>query len=118
MIGVVVVAVALALTFARPMEARSQEQPVTSQMAADLEAAAGGLHAQPERWADAARLYVVAAELRQQEDPAARRNLMIAANLYFQVGDAPQAIAALEAAGARALSDGDAHEARRLLARA
>ena len=67
---------------------------------------------------NAARLYVVAADLRQQEDPTARRDLSIAANLYFQVGNVTEAVAALEAAGARALSGGDAPEAGRFLARA
>ena len=117
MVGVVVVAVLLALAFAKPSDAHSQVGP-TSDMAADLEAAASVLHGQPDRWADAARLYVVAAGLRQREDPAARRNLFTAASLYYQTGDNAGAIAALESAGARALAGGDVAEARRMFARA
>ena len=117
MVGVVVVAVLLALAFAKPSDAHSQVAP-TSDMAADLEAAAGLLHGQPDRWADAARLYVVAAGLRQREDPEARRDLFTAASLYHQTGDNAGAIAALESAGARALAGGDVAEARRMFARA
>mgnify|MGYP001304264312 CR=1 FL=1 len=112
MVGVVVVAVLLALAFAKPSDAHSQVAP-TSDMAA-----AGLLHGQPDRWADAARLYVVAAGLRQREDPEARRDLFTAASLYHQTGDNAGAIAALESAGARALAGGDVAEARRMFARA
>lgn len=117
MLGVVIIATALALTFARPMEA-SPQVPPTSEMAADLELAAAGLHDRPERWADAARLYVVAADLRQREDPEARKDLFKAASLYYQTGDMGQAVSALEAAAARALAGGDSAEARRMFARA
>ncbi len=117
MVGVVIVAVLLALAFAKPSDAHSQV-PLTSDMAADLEAAASVLHGQPDRWADAARLYVVAAGMRQREDPEARRDLFTAASLYYQTGDSAGAIAALESAGARALASGDASEARRMFARA
>jgi hypothetical protein len=78
MVGVVVIGVLLALALARPMEASPQVTP-TSEMAADLEAAARDLHDRPERWSDAARLYAVAADLRQQEDPEARKDLFKAA---------------------------------------
>jgi tetratricopeptide (TPR) repeat protein len=117
MVGVVIIAVALALTFARPMEA-SPQVPPTSEMAADLEAAAARLHDRPERWADAARLYLVAADLRQQEDPEARKSLFKAASLYHQTGDIARAVAALESAAARARAAGDPAEARRMFARA
>ena len=117
MVGVVIVAVLLALAFAKPSDAHSQV-PHTSEMAADLEAAASVLLGQPDRWADAARLYVVAAGLRQREDPEARRDLFTAASLYYQTGDDVEAIAALESAGARALAGGDVVEARRMFARA
>ena len=117
MVGVVIIAVVLAMTFARPMEA-SPQVPPTSEMAADLEAAAVRLHDRPERWADAARLYLVAAALRQQEDPEARKDLFKAASLYHQTGDVVGAVAALESAAARALAGGDAAEARRMFARA
>lgn len=117
MVGVVIIAVVLALTFARPSNAHSQVSP-TSAMAADLEAAASGLHGQPDRWADAARLYVVAADLRQHEDPEARRDLLTAASLFYETGDNAGALAALEAAGVRALAGGSVAEARRMFARA
>jgi tetratricopeptide (TPR) repeat protein len=117
MVGVVIVAVVLALAFAKPSNAHGQVTP-TSDMAADLEAAASVLHGQPDRWAEAARLYVVAADLRQQEDPEARRDLLTAASLYYQMGDHAGAISALESAGARARAGGDVAEARRMFARA
>jgi tetratricopeptide (TPR) repeat protein len=117
MMGVVIIGVALALAFARPMEA-SPQVPPTSEMATDLEAAAAELHDRPGRWADAARLYVVAADLRQQEDPEARKDLFKAATLYYAVGHRAEAVAALESAGARALAGGDVREARRMFDRA
>ncbi len=61
---------------------------------------------------------MVAAGLRQREDPEARRNLFTAASLYYQTGEVVEAIAALECAGARALAGGDVSEARRMFARA
>src|SRR5688572_13155413 len=113
MFGVAILAVALALVFARPMEA-SPQVPPTSQMASELEEAAGALHHRADRWDEAARLYLVAADLRQQEDPEARRDLFKAAGLYFATGRRAEAVSALEAAGARALSAGDATEARKM----
>ncbi|MEQ1857779.1 MAG: hypothetical protein ABL963_15095 [Longimicrobiales bacterium] len=117
MFGVVVIGVTLALAFARPMEA-SPQVPPTSEMAADLEAAAGALHHRADRWPEAARLYLVAADLRQREDPEAREDLFRAASLYYAMGRTDEAVAALEAAGARALSDGNGAEARRMFDRA
>jgi len=117
MFGVVALAVALALVFARPMEASPQE-PATAQMASDLEAAAGELHTQADRWDAAARLYVVAADLRQQEDPEARKDLFKAASLYFALGRPLDALAALESAASRALTGGAFVEARWMLDRA
>jgi hypothetical protein len=117
MFGVVAIALALALTFARPMEA-SPQGTSTSEMAIDLEAAARGFHQSPERWSDAARLYLVAADLRQQEDPEARKDLFMAASLYFATGAMSEAVKALESAAARARASGDLTEARRMLDRA
>jgi hypothetical protein len=117
MFGVVALAVALALVFARPMEASPQE-PATAQMASDLEAAAGDLHGRADRWDEAARLYVVAADLRQQEDPEARQDLFKAASLYFALGRPLDALAALESAASRALTGGALAEARFMLDRA
>ena len=117
MFGVVVLGVMLALAFARPMEA-SPQVPPTADMAADLEAAAAALHDRSERWEDAARLYQVAADLRQSEDPEARRDLFKAASLYFATGRRAEAVAALESAGVRALAGGSVAEARRMFDRA
>lgn len=117
MVGVVVLGVMLALAFARPMEA-SPQVPPTAEMAPDLEAAAAALDDRSERWEDAARLYLVAADLRQSEDPQALRDLFRAASLYHAVGRAADAVAALESAGARALAGGSVAEARRMLYRA
>ena len=117
MFAVAIVSVALALVFARPMEA-SPQVPPTSQMASELEEAAGALHHRADRWDEAARLYQVAADLRQQEDPEARRDLFKAASLYYAKGRRAEAVAALESAAARALSSGDAADARRMFDRA
>jgi tetratricopeptide (TPR) repeat protein len=87
-------------------------------MASDLEAAAGALHDRADRWDEAARLYVVAADLRQQEDPEARKDLFKAASLYYAKGRRAEALAALESAAARALTGGHVAEARRILERA
>jgi hypothetical protein len=70
------------------------------------------------RWADAASLYVAAAQLRQREDPQARQDLFMAANLWYQVGDRAGAVAALESAGSRALSAGDSVFATEMFANA
>lgn len=113
----VVIGVALALAFARPMEASSQVPP-TSQMAEELETAARALHHRADRWSEAARLYVVAADLRQSEDPEARKDLFKAASLYYATGRTVEAVAALESAGTRTLAGGDAAEARRMFDRA
>lgn len=45
---------------------------------------------------------------RQHEDPQARQDLFLAANLAYQIGDLPTAVDALESAGTRAMSAGDA----------
>ena len=76
-------------------------------MAAHIEAEASKLHAQSHQWADAADLYVAAAQLREDDDPQGQRDLFIAANLRNAIGDAVGAIAALESAGSRAEASGD-----------
>jgi hypothetical protein len=88
------------------------------EFAAELEAEAYRLHSMPARWSDAASLYVAAAQLRQREDPQARQNLFVAANLYYQAGDKQAAVMALESAGARAVSSGDAVLAAQMFANA
>lgn len=117
MFGVVALAVALALVFARPMEASPQE-PATAQMATQLEAAAGELHTQADRWDAAARIYLVAADLRAPQDPEARQDLFKAASLYFASGRPLEALAALESAATKALSSGAYTEAHWMLERA
>lgn len=86
--------------------------------AALLEAEAARLHQFPNRWADAASLYRAAADLRQREDPQARQDLFVAANLSYQLGDRPAAVTALESAGSRALSAGDSVFATEMFANA
>lgn len=86
--------------------------------AALLEAEAARLYDQPSRWADAVSLYRSAAQLRQHEDPQARQDLFLAANLAYQLGDLPTAVDALESAGTRAMSAGDALFATQMFANA
>lgn len=117
MVGVLVLGVMLALAFARPMEA-SPQVPPTSAMASDLESAAGALQHRADRWVEAARLFAVAADLRQSEDPEARKDLFKAASLYYATGHGAEAVAALESAGARALAGGNIAEARHMFDRA
>ena len=76
-------------------------------MAAHIEAEASKLHDQSHQWADAADLYVAAAQLREDDDPQGQRDLFIAANLLNAIGDAAGAVAALESAGSRATASGD-----------
>jgi hypothetical protein len=105
--GWVVTAAAAAALAAVPADA--QTEPISgTELAMALEAEAGRLQRTAEGWADAASLYVAAAGHRQHEDPQARQDLFMAANLYHQVGDLKAAMAALESAGVRALSGGDA----------
>ncbi len=112
----VVWALGLAVALVAPVDARSQSaDPV---QAAQLEAEAARLHEQPARWADAASLYLSAAALRQHEDPQARQDLFLAANLQYQLGDLPAAVAALESAGTRGLSGGDSVFAAQMFANA
>jgi len=88
--------------------AGAQTEPISgTDLAIELEREAARLQMTSEGWADAASLYVAAAGHRQHEDPQARQNLFLAANLYHQVGDLASAISALESAGVRALSSGD-----------
>ena len=115
--GWVFTAAAVAALAAAPAEAQSV--PISgTELAIELEAEAARLQGRADRWADAASLYVAAAGHRQHEDPQARQNLFTAANLYHQVGDLPAAMAALESAGVRALSAGDAVLAAQMFANA
>jgi hypothetical protein len=102
---------------AAPLGAQTQEL-VDPARAAQLEAEAARLQVLSNRWADAASLYLAAARLRQRDDPQARQNLFLAANLSYQVGDRAGAVAALESAGSRALSAGDSVFATEMFANA
>ncbi|HUF76453.1 MAG TPA: hypothetical protein VMM35_09250 [Longimicrobiales bacterium] len=105
--GWVVVTAAAAGAFAAA-PAQAQTEPISgTELAIGLEAEAARLQTSADGWADAASLYVAAAGHRQHEDPQARQDLFLAANLYHQIGDLPAAMAALESAGVRALSAGD-----------
>ena len=106
MTGWVVTTLALTTVFAAPLDVRSQASTGT-QMAVELESEASRLHDQPDRWAHAADLYLAAVQLREDEDPQAQEDLLLAANLRFDAGDTAGAIAALESAGSRALAGGD-----------
>lgn len=86
--------------------------PAPEQIATGIEASAATLHDVPDRWNEAATLYVAAAEIRAAGDPRAQKDLFAAANLFVQIGSVGRAIGALEAAGARALASGDADLAR------
>jgi hypothetical protein len=115
--GWVVTAMAAAAIVHAPLEAQSQ--PIAgSDLAAELEAEAGRLAQSSDSWSDAASLYVAAAGHRQHEDPQAREDLFMAANLYYQVGDLSGAMSALESAGTRALAGGDAVLAAQMFANA
>lgn len=92
--------------------------PSGVELALALEAEAARLHSVADRWADAADLYVAAAQLRQHEDPQARADLFLAANLYYEAGDKASAVFALEAAAARAAAAGDAVLAMQMFANA
>jgi hypothetical protein len=110
-------ALVLAASVAAPAPAWAQSV-ADPERAALLEAEAARLQEHANRWADAASLYLSAAQLRQHEDPQARQDLFLAANLSYQIGDEPAAVSALEAAGARALAAGDSVFATEMFASA
>ena len=110
MIGWVVTTLAFIAVLAIPSDAQSQASPGT-QRAVELESEASRLHDQGDRWAYAAHLYLAAAQLREDEDPQAQDNLLLAARLSFATGDRAGAMAALESAGFRALANGDVVQA-------
>ena len=117
MMGWVVTAAAAVALAAAP--AQAQTEPISgTELAIELEAEAARLQGSADGWADAASLYVAAASHRQHEDPQARQDLFMAANLYHQVGDLEAAMAALESAGVRALSAGEAVLAAQMFANA
>lgn len=107
MMGWVVTAIAGAALVAAPGEAFGQEVS-GEELATRLEEEATRLRVSADGWADAASLYMAAAQARQHEDPVARQDLFLAANLYYQVGDLAASVSALESAARRALAGGDA----------
>ncbi|MEE8148059.1 MAG: hypothetical protein V3T24_10680 [Longimicrobiales bacterium] len=106
MMGWVVITLAVTAVLAAPSNGQSQSSRGT-QRAAELESEASALHDQPQQWAYAADLYLAAVQLREDEDPQAQEDLLLAANLCYEAGETARAIAALEAAGSRALASGD-----------
>jgi hypothetical protein len=115
--GTSVSVIGLAIALLVPAEGRTQTI-ADPERAALLESEAARLHDQPNRWADVVSLYLSAAQLRQHEDPQARQDLFLAANLAYQLGDLPAAVEALESAGTRAVSAGDALFASQMFANA
>ncbi len=113
----VVQGLGLALALVAPAEVRTQAVADPAS-AALLEAEAARLQDKPSRWADVVSLYRSAAALRQQQDPVARQDLFLAANLAYQLGDLTTAVDALESAGTRALAAGDALFATQMFANA
>ncbi len=108
---VVVVTLALTAVLAVPSDVRSQFS-AGALRAAELESEALSLHNQPDRWAYASALYMAAAQLRAVDDPQAQVDLLLAANLVYETGNAETGnaagpFAALESAGDRALVSGD-----------
>ena len=106
MMGWGVTTLAMAAVLVVPSDAQSQLSPGVLR-AADLESEASRLHNQRDRWAYAADLYLAAVQLREDEDPQAQENLVLAANLGYQTGDVAGTIAALESAASRTLASGD-----------
>ena len=112
MMGWVVTTLALIAVLAVPSDGQSQSSPGApgtrgARMAVELEFEASRLHDQLDRWAYAARLYLGAVQLREDEGPQAQEDLLLAANLSYATGNTAGAITALESAGSRALASGD-----------
>jgi hypothetical protein len=115
--GTFVSGLSLALALFTPADGHTQAvaDPASAEL---LEAEAARIQDQRSRWADAVSLYRSAAALRQQEDPQARQDLFLAANLAYQLGDLATAVDALESAGTRAVAAGDALFATQMFANA
>ena len=105
MITWVVTTLALTAVLTMPADAQSQASP-DIRRAVELESEASSLHDQRDRWAYAADLYLAAVQLREDEDPQAQEDLLLAASLSFNTGDKAGAMRALESAGSRALATG------------
>jgi hypothetical protein len=93
------------------LPALAQSQKVSSAQpgptADELEARAAALHEQPARYAEAARLYKRAAQLRGEHDPIALKDLRMAAYLFGYSNQLFDARKAMESVAERALARGD-----------
>ncbi len=98
--------VAALAAVAVPVVGRAQQTP--AQKADELVQRAQALQSDLAAYRVAANLYEESAALRSAGDARAEEALVTAGRLYSYAGDAPHALAALEAAAARALKDGDA----------
>ena len=110
MMGWIMTTLAVTAALVIPSDVQSQSSPNTER-ALELESEASELFNQPDQWAYAADLYLAAVQLRGQEDPTAQQDLLLAASLGYESGDAESAIAALESAASRALVSGDVVQA-------
>jgi len=72
-----------------------------------LESQAQAFFATPKRYADAAKLYLRAAEIRVAGDPQRITDLMMASRLSYYTGNATRAWEIMERAGEEALAAGD-----------
>ena len=115
MMGWVPTTLAMTVVLAVPSDVQSQSSP-GAQRAAELESEASRLHGQPDRWAYVADLYLAAVQLREDEDPQAQEDLLLAANFGYVTGDRAGALAALESAASRTLASGDVVRAANIFA--
>ena len=106
MIGWVVTTLAVTAVIAIPSDAQSQSSPGVER-AAELEFEAAMLSGQRDQWAYVADLYLAAVQLREEQDPQAQEDLLIVANLSYEIGNVEGAIAALESAASRAFAGGE-----------
>lgn len=96
--------------------AAAQEAAVADRVAADADPAAlarraEALAANPSRWHEAALLFQVSANLREDGDPQAARSLQRSAQLLASLGELERAGETLEAAGEAALRADDVLQA-------
>ena len=111
----ILIAAALAAASVAPNQAEGQtrakaSQPVTVSRVAraiELQEQAIALHAQPARAAEAARLHIQSAYLRNPNDPEAVQSLAMAAHLYGYAKRSFDARRTMEEAAERALAMGD-----------
>ncbi len=109
------VLMAAALLLPAGLHAHQGEGPDPDR-ARTLEAQAEALHDEPGRWAEAARLYREAAELREDGDEEKLSSLRMAARMAHYAGRDREALESAESAGHLALRRGDLVEAGEALA--